>query len=235
MIYVLDASAMIAWLRNEPGADVVDDAIRDLGSQCLAHAINLCKVYSSVTVDWISISKTQFLMADSLEFDYDPQRSTTWRWAFNLFPSNEFTKESLTQAIREEIIRRNAVANMPSETTLKRDVDIFLRTITVAPRFTRSINLERDATTPEAIDGDIVTTIGQDFLGRLMLSLTAPAGHRAWTITGTYGSGKSALALYIANLLGPASTEGAESHALSLGSSSRNFTTLFSVGGQRRA
>ena len=58
----------------------------------------------------------------------NPQRSTTWRWAFNLFPSNEFTKESLTQAIREEIVRRNAAANMPSETTLKRDVDIFLRT-----------------------------------------------------------------------------------------------------------
>lgn len=60
------------------------------------------------------------------------QRSTTWRWAFNLFPSNEFTKESLTQAIREEIIRRNAVANMPSDTTLKRDVDIFLRTYIAA-------------------------------------------------------------------------------------------------------
>jgi predicted nucleic acid-binding protein len=45
MIYVLDASAMIAWLRNEPGDDVVDNAIRDTASQCLAHAINLCEVY----------------------------------------------------------------------------------------------------------------------------------------------------------------------------------------------
>lgn len=45
MIYVLDASAIIAWLRNEPGADVVDTAIRDVASQCLAHAINLCEVY----------------------------------------------------------------------------------------------------------------------------------------------------------------------------------------------
>ena len=45
MIYVLDASAIIAWLRAEPGADVVDAAIRDLNSQCLAHAINLCEVY----------------------------------------------------------------------------------------------------------------------------------------------------------------------------------------------
>lgn len=45
MIYVLDASAIIAWLRNEPGADVVDAAVRDVRSQCLIHAINLCEVY----------------------------------------------------------------------------------------------------------------------------------------------------------------------------------------------
>lgn len=45
MIYVLDACAMIAWLRNEPGGDVVDSAVRDVNSQCLAHAINLCEVY----------------------------------------------------------------------------------------------------------------------------------------------------------------------------------------------
>ena len=45
MIYVLDASAIIAWLRNEPGADVVENAIKDLNSQCVAHAINLCEVY----------------------------------------------------------------------------------------------------------------------------------------------------------------------------------------------
>jgi PIN domain nuclease of toxin-antitoxin system len=45
MIYVLDASAIIAWLRNEAGADVVDNAIKDVDSQCIAHAINLCEVY----------------------------------------------------------------------------------------------------------------------------------------------------------------------------------------------
>ena len=45
MIYVLDASAIIAWLRNELGADVVDNAICDLNSQCLVHAVNLCEVY----------------------------------------------------------------------------------------------------------------------------------------------------------------------------------------------
>lgn len=45
MIIVLDACAMIAWLRNEPGADIVDVAVGDIANQCLAHAINLCEVF----------------------------------------------------------------------------------------------------------------------------------------------------------------------------------------------
>ncbi len=45
MIYVLDACAMIAYLNNEPGADVVEAALVDPANQCLAHAINLCEVF----------------------------------------------------------------------------------------------------------------------------------------------------------------------------------------------
>jgi PIN domain nuclease of toxin-antitoxin system len=44
MIYVLDACAMIAYLRGESGADVVTNALLDTDSECLAHAINLCEV-----------------------------------------------------------------------------------------------------------------------------------------------------------------------------------------------
>lgn len=45
MIYVLDACAMIAFLKGEPGADVVENALLDANSQCMAHAINLFEVY----------------------------------------------------------------------------------------------------------------------------------------------------------------------------------------------
>jgi predicted nucleic acid-binding protein len=45
MIYVLDACAMIAFLKGEAGADVVENALLDANSQCVAHAINLCEVY----------------------------------------------------------------------------------------------------------------------------------------------------------------------------------------------
>jgi len=45
VIFVLDASAMIAFLRGEPGADAVANALLDPESQCYAHALNLCEVF----------------------------------------------------------------------------------------------------------------------------------------------------------------------------------------------
>lgn len=45
MIFVLDASAKIAFLRGEPGADAVAEALLDCESRCYAHALNLCEVF----------------------------------------------------------------------------------------------------------------------------------------------------------------------------------------------
>jgi len=45
MICVLDACAMIALLRGEPGEDVVWTHLCDPASACYAHALNLCEVY----------------------------------------------------------------------------------------------------------------------------------------------------------------------------------------------
>ena len=45
MIYVIDASAMIAYLRAEPGGQVVRDLLQNTAHQCVAHAINFCEVY----------------------------------------------------------------------------------------------------------------------------------------------------------------------------------------------
>jgi PIN domain nuclease of toxin-antitoxin system len=41
---VIDASALIAFLRDEPGADAVENALSIRGT-CFAHALNLCEVY----------------------------------------------------------------------------------------------------------------------------------------------------------------------------------------------
>jgi PIN domain nuclease of toxin-antitoxin system len=51
MIYVLDASAMLAYLHAEAGADVVENALLDAAGQCLAHFTNLCEVYYIVHRD----------------------------------------------------------------------------------------------------------------------------------------------------------------------------------------
>jgi PIN domain nuclease of toxin-antitoxin system len=45
MTIVLDASAMVAFLRDEVGADLVESALNDRTNICLAHAINLCEVF----------------------------------------------------------------------------------------------------------------------------------------------------------------------------------------------
>lgn len=45
MTFVLDASAMIAFLRGELGADTVAEILLDSESRCHAHALNLCEVF----------------------------------------------------------------------------------------------------------------------------------------------------------------------------------------------
>ena len=44
MSTVIDASALIAFFRDEPGADVVQNVLLAL-EKCYAHALNLCEVY----------------------------------------------------------------------------------------------------------------------------------------------------------------------------------------------
>jgi PIN domain nuclease of toxin-antitoxin system len=45
VIYILDACAIIAFLRGESGADIVESALLDIDSECMSHSINLCEVY----------------------------------------------------------------------------------------------------------------------------------------------------------------------------------------------
>ena len=45
MILVLDACALIALLRREPGGEVVDSLLSEKNNTCIVHAVNLCEVY----------------------------------------------------------------------------------------------------------------------------------------------------------------------------------------------
>lgn len=42
---VLDASAIVAFLRDEPGADTVALLLAERENRCLVHAVNLCEVF----------------------------------------------------------------------------------------------------------------------------------------------------------------------------------------------
>ena len=42
---ILDANAMIAYLRDESGADVIERVLLDKNIRVFAHSINLCEVY----------------------------------------------------------------------------------------------------------------------------------------------------------------------------------------------
>lgn len=44
-VVVLDASAMIAFLRGEPGAEIVAEHLLHPNARCLAHSLNLCEVF----------------------------------------------------------------------------------------------------------------------------------------------------------------------------------------------
>ena len=86
----------------------------------------------------------------------------------------------------------------------------------VKGRFRRSIHLERDFYTNEnLLEGYVVTVTAREVLGRVVSALENGESSKAWSLTGPYGSGKSAFALYTANLLGNADSTTTK-HALTL-------------------
>src|SRR5262245_5969108 len=73
--------------------------------------------------------------------------------------------------------------------------------VAVRPRFARSVSLARDSHRSDALDGYILTPTGRDVLRRFAKALRSESPIRAWSLTGPYGSGKSAFALLAAQAL----------------------------------
>ena len=67
-------------------------------------------------------------------------------------------------------------------------------------RFTRSVHLERDLFEPNPLEGYVLTSAARRALGRLVSGVADGTRQRAWTLTGPYGTGKSAFALFVADL-----------------------------------
>ena len=80
MNQVLDASAMIAYLRREDGALVVRDLLRDPAHICYAHTINICEVfYDFVRVEGVRDARRA--VRDLVAVGVRPRRDmSTRRW-----------------------------------------------------------------------------------------------------------------------------------------------------------
>ncbi|MDB9493876.1 hypothetical protein PN441_00470 [Spirulina major CS-329] len=73
-------------------------------------------------------------------------------------------------------------------------------------RYARSINLERDGGNPETLTGYVLTERATTTLEKILHSFGHKRRHRAWTITGVYGTGKSAFAHFLSSLFRPHDT-----------------------------
>ena len=69
--------------------------------------------------------------------------------------------------------------------------------VSVAGRFARSANLERDSARTEPLEGYVVTARALDVVERIARTAVSGPSGGAWSLTGPYGSGKSSLALLI--------------------------------------
>ena len=67
-------------------------------------------------------------------------------------------------------------------------------------RFRRSTQLEKDFAATSQGDGYILTSTARDTLRRIVDSLSSGSTSRAWTLTGPYGVGKSAFAVFLTQL-----------------------------------
>lgn len=74
--------------------------------------------------------------------------------------------------------------------------------ISVAARFSRSANLERDLLRTEPLDGYVVTARALDMVERIATAAVNTSAGGAWSVTGPYGSGKSSLALLLDAVFG---------------------------------
>lgn len=72
--------------------------------------------------------------------------------------------------------------------------------IKIKRRYTRSVQLERDLEIADSVNGYILTPNAKELVLRFLDALMEPNSVRAWTLTGVYGTGKSAFAHFLAAL-----------------------------------
>jgi len=83
--------------------------------------------------------------------------------------------------------------------------------VTVNTHYTRSVNLERDASSVDVINAYIPTSRALRTFARVSEAFNSDLSPRAWSLIGPYGSGKSSFSVFLSQLLSNPTDEG--SHA----------------------
>jgi len=83
--------------------------------------------------------------------------------------------------------------------------------VTVNTHYTRSVNLERDASSVDVINAYIPTSRALRTFARVSEAFNSDLSPRAWSLIGPYGSGKSSFSVFLSQLLSNPADEG--SHA----------------------
>jgi hypothetical protein len=79
--------------------------------------------------------------------------------------------------------------------------------VSVKGRFHRSVNLPRDAGTAGSLQQYMLTPTIRELAIRIVTEASDKEGNRCWSITGPFGSGKSAFGLFLVDLLSKARPE----------------------------
>lgn len=81
-------------------------------------------------------------------------------------------------------------------------------------RFFRSVRLERDFDDLSSLEGYLLTPQVRHTLSQIEEGLRPQSSERAWTLTGPYGSGKSAFVLFLSHLLASQGQESKLAHSI---------------------
>lgn len=103
----------------------------------------------------------------------------------------DLTPLSPAPSLSEQVRPESPTAKAP------RIVDLFR----VPGRYLRSVHLERDFDDVTSLQHYVVTPAMVAAFSRIVDGLRLGSGHRAWRITGDYGTGKSSFALVLAHVL----------------------------------
>ncbi len=110
-IRILDSSAMIAYLRKEEGAAVVEQILTDPTIDCYAHAINLCEVY----YDALRVSGVA-----------EAEKSMQDLFALNVLERNDFDEAFWKEVAHLKAIHRASLADFCAVVLANRLNGVFL-------------------------------------------------------------------------------------------------------------